>query len=125
MKTTTTIIVNLQIEGLHKWENAAKEVPSVAYLADTHRHMFHITAEKVVNHDDRDVEIIMFKKHMTNSIMTKYRNTLEPDWRSVADFGSKSCEMLAKEFMELFDLHSCQVLEDGENGSKVYKIYNN
>ena len=119
----TTIIVTLEIEGIHRWPDAEKELPSVAFLSNPHRHMFHIKAEKVVEHNDREVEIIMFKRHMESTIRTKYRDTTVGDgWRQVCQFGSRSCETLAKEFIEEFTLVSCEVLEDGENGAKVVVI---
>ena len=58
----TNVIVKLQVEGLHNWPDAAKVFPEVGFLSDLHRHMFHITCKKKVNHDDRDVEFIMFKR---------------------------------------------------------------
>ncbi len=118
----TTVVVKFQIEGMHCWPDAAKELPHAAFLANPHRHIFHVTAERVVNHDDRDVEIIMFKKYMVDSITTKWRNATNKDWRSITDFGSMSCEMMAKAFIDMFDLISCEVLEDGENGARVVKI---
>jgi hypothetical protein len=36
--------------------------------------------------------------------------------------GAKSCEMLAVELIEKFDLSSCEVNEDNENGAVVTAI---
>ena len=35
-------------------------------------------------------------------------------------FNSMSCEMLANELIDEFDLYSCEVNEDGEGGAIVY-----
>ena len=113
----TNIIVTLQVEGVHHWPDAKNVFPEVAFLSDLHRHMFHITCKKRVNHDDRDVEFIMFKRDISDYITAKY-------WREVIrvhDFKSKSCEMLAKELVEEFDLEYCSVFEDNENGAEVYE----
>ena len=36
-------------------------------------------------------------------------------------FVKMSCEMIAKELLEKFDLTKCEVSEDNENGAIVYK----
>lgn len=113
----TNIIVNFQLEGLHCWPDAKNIVPEVAFLSEPHRHMFHFKCTKKVNHDDRDVEIIMFKRNIEQYLTEKY---LYPDFRCL-DFGTNSCEMLARELLEKFDLEYCSVLEDQENGAEIYK----
>lgn len=112
----TNIVVTLQVEGLHCWPAARKEFPEVGYLSDPHRHIFHITAKKRVRHNDRDIEIIMFKKDMLSHIKRQW-------WDKeycTHEFGPLSCEMLAKYLLETFSLDYCQVLEDNENGAEVY-----
>jgi len=112
----TNIIVTLQVEGVHNWPNAKNVFPEVAFLSRAHRHIFHITAKKRVNHDDRDVEFIMFKRDILDYMKNKY-------WREVIrayDFKSKSCEMIAKEIVNRFNLEYCSVFEDNENGAEVY-----
>lgn len=107
MSIKTAVVVKLEVEGVHHWPECPIE--DVAFLRDKHRHMFHIAASKLVTHDDRDVEIIMLKRKITAYIGIIY------------DFGPKSCEMIAKELLEKFDLWSCSVLEDGENGAHVFR----
>jgi len=58
----TSVVVRLAVDGMHNFPKAAELFPEVAFLADRHRHMFHIEAKKEVFHDDRDVEFLMFKK---------------------------------------------------------------
>ncbi len=112
----TNIIAKLQIEGLHNWPAAKKVFPEVAFLSDMHRHKWFITAKKQVNHDDRDVEFIMFKRDIAEYIEQEYYSlTLRTH-----EFGSKSCEMLAKEILEEFDCVYVSVFEDDENGAEVY-----
>lgn len=111
----TTIIVNLQIEALHCWPGAQHILPEVGFLSNPHRHIFHIECEKEVTHDDRDIEIIMFKKEIINYLYRVSAVSLG----GILDFGAKSCEMIAKDLVENFDLASCKVLEDGENGARV------
>lgn len=117
MITFTNIIVKLQIEGFHCWPGA-KDTPmqEIHYLADPHRHVFHITCFKDVNHDDRDIEIIEFKRQVTQYLLQQYPDKLHP---LGCDFGSMSCEMIARELLLVFGMTMCRVLEDGENGGVV------
>lgn len=77
-----------------------------------HRHIFHITVEKAVTHSDRDVEIILFKQEVTKYLEQKYGRP--------GELGSLSCEMLCEELLNKFECVSVEVLEDNENGAKVY-----
>ena len=113
----TSIIVNLQVEGLHRWQDAMKVEPKVGYLANLHRHMFHITAEKEVTHQDRDIEIILFKRSIYDYLQSQYFNG---DYGCL-DFDTMSCEMIASELLDEFDLDSVLVLEDNENGARLSK----
>jgi hypothetical protein len=116
----TNIIVNLQVEALHNWPDARNIFPEVGFLSYPHRHIFHIQCKKQVNHDDRDIEIILFKRSILEYLTEKYDNhNVESYHYHSLDFGSRSCEMLAKELVIKFQLDYCQVLEDGENGAEV------
>jgi hypothetical protein len=108
----TTIICRLQLEGLHKWSKCPFE--QVKFLRDEHRHIFWFECEKVVHHDDRDVEFIMFKREITKYLVDKY------DDGECLKFNNMSCEMIAKELVEKYDLERCSVFEDNENGAVVY-----
>lgn len=107
------VIVKLQVEGTHNWPGCPIE--EVDYLKHPHRHMFHIEARKKVTHEDRDVEIIRLGHEIRNYLHDVFYDS---DKRCHA-FGSRSCEMLATQLVRVFNLESCQVLEDGENGSIV------
>lgn len=109
------IIVNLSIEGLHYWPLAVDILPTVGYLGNLHRHIFHIECKKTAHHDDRDVEFIDFKHLVYKYLIDKYYNS---DY-NCCFFSSMSCEMIAKELANRFDLYYCKVMEDNENGSEV------
>ena len=113
----TNVIVKLQVEGLHHWPDAAKVFPEVGFLADIHRHIFHITCKKKVNHDDRDVEFIMFKRDVEDYLHQLYWDN---ESRCML-FGPMSCEMIARTLYEHFDLEYCSVFEDNENGAEIYE----
>lgn len=113
----TTIIVKLQYEAIHNWPGVVEVLPDQPWiqlaLKNLHRHLFYITLEKLVSHSDRDVEIILFKHSVQKYLEEKYGRP--------GELGSMSCEMLAQELLEKFDLESAEVLEDNENGAKIYK----
>ena len=112
----TNIVVKLQYEALHNWPgvtNMLPDQPWIHMLKDKHRHIFHITLEKEVTHSDRDVEIILFKQ--------KVLKELEATFGRPGDLGSMSCEMLAERLLKNYDCQAVEVLEDNENGAKVYK----
>ena len=113
----TNVIAKLEIEGLHNWPDAEAVFPEVGFLASMHRHKWFITAKKKVNHDDRDVEFIMFKRDVQDYLYEKYHNKQDRCHR----FGPMSCEMIARELYEQFDLEYCSVFEDNENGAEIYE----
>jgi len=101
------IVVKLQVDGLHFWPECPLE--GVAFLRDMHRHMFHITAWKVVDHNDRQVEIIELKRYMQEYMRERFKGR----------FDRMSCEDIAQFCIEKFGLSACEVLEDGENGARL------
>lgn len=112
----TNVIVNLQVEGLHCWPAAKEVFPEVSFLSDPHRHIFHIQVKKRVYHDDRDIEFVMFKR----DVIEYLKSTYYMEMQRIHDFGSKSCEMIAKELFDYFHCEYVSVFEDGENGAEVY-----
>lgn len=109
------IIVSLQVEGLHSWSECP--IPRVSFLRNIHRHIFHIKIEKEVSHNDRDIEIIMFKREVTEYLRKKYFSKKS----NTIIFKNKSCEMIAEEILKKFNCVSVEVLEDNENGARIYK----
>ena len=115
MKTVTTVIVKLSVDGMHNFPKAAELFPEVAFLADRHRHMFNFTIAKQVFHDDRDVEFIQAKRIMERWYAD---GTLQLDY--------KSCEMMAKDLYNKCIStwpdrdYVIEVSEDKENGCRMY-----
>ena len=108
------IVINLQVEWVHCWKDCA--MIEVLFLKNLHRHIFHIKCVKAVNHNDRDVEIIKFKRKILQYLFDKY-----PQRQTCLEFGWMSCEMIAEDLMREFDLEQCEVLEDWENGALLTK----
>jgi hypothetical protein len=50
---TVTVWTTFTAPGFHRWPGASGQR---SYLADLHRHLFHITVHVGVTHTDRDVE---------------------------------------------------------------------
>ena len=113
----TNVGVTLSIEGIHNFPNASQIAgPEVKFLEYPHRHMFGIEAKKRVYHDNRDIEFIMLKRSINSYLIQKYR--IESD---VLDFGNQSCETIARDLMEKFNLEYCKVDEDKENYAELIK----
>lgn len=110
-----SIFVTTSFVAQHRWPAAPMEV---AFLRDSHRHVFKVRAELEVEHDDRDLEFIMVKRALDSY--------LAPN--SEQDLGTTSCEQIARDIADFlegrYSLSSRVVLvevsEDGENGA-VYK----
>jgi len=113
MTRSVTVFCTLQVEGTHFWKDCPLD--EVDYLAHNHRHVFHIKAYKKVTHDDRDVEFICLKHDILHYLRTEYFN--EDSYVHV--FGGRSCEMIANELIDRFNLSQCEVNEDNENGAIV------
>ena len=109
MKNKISIIVKLKVEGIHRWKEC--NIDEVSFLRNTHRHVFYITCKKKVSHQDRDIEVIKFKRQIQSYLFSKYGMP--------CDFKEMSCEMIAFNIFQEFKLISCEVLEDGENGAEV------
>ncbi|MCK9430149.1 MAG: hypothetical protein M0R17_09115 [Candidatus Omnitrophica bacterium] len=114
----TYIKSKLIIEGLHNWPVASSHCgEKMKFLESLHRHLFNVTVTKTVQHNDRDIEFINFGRIVKEYITNKYfNNTLE-----CVLFESMSCEQIATELVNEFDLYSCEVSEDDENSSLVIK----
>ena len=101
------IWVTFRKEGIHCYPAAATDpnlasgdAYDVSFLANPHRHIFHFRVWISVQHNDRDIEFIQFKRWLESM----YNNsTLSLDY--------KSCEMMSDDLYE--------VSEDGENGSFI------
>lgn len=112
-KTRTQVIARLQVEGIHRWLQCP--IPEVSYLKNYHRHMFHIEATTEVTQMDREVEFIELAHEIKTHLHNKYFST----HHQCLFLEDLSCEMIAQELVQIFNLTSCSVSEDGEGGAIV------
>lgn len=118
-KTTNTIFVTFQKEGIHCYPAAATDAKlatgdwdDVSFLGTPHRHIFHFRVSIEVFTDDRDIEFIQFKRW----IERLYSG-------DILKLDHKSCEMISDElYLEITKKYpnrkiAIEVSEDGENGS--------
>lgn len=110
------IWVTFRKEGIHKYP-AALDDPNLAdvqFLGYPHRHIFHFQVWISVEHNDRDIEFIQFKRWL---------ESLYDDATLALDY--KSCEMMSDELFEIIKQKYpgrevwISVSEDGENGSLI------
>ena len=113
MARQVTVFCTIQIEGAHFWKDCP--LAEVDYLKDRHRHVFHIKAYQTVSHSDRDVEFICLKHDILHYLRVEYFREAS----FLHEFDGMSCEMIANELIDRFNLSSCEVNEDGENGAIV------
>lgn len=115
----TLIVVNISIDGIHTWLDAEKQLSEVAFLSYPHMHQFKIQVKKEVEtgNNDRQIEIISFKHELEDYVKRCfYDKSLK-----CCDFGNRSCEVIAKDLMEAYNLDFVQVLEDGYFGAEIHK----
>jgi hypothetical protein len=113
MTETATIFVRFTFAGFHRWAGAP---PQRSYLADRHRHLFHVEVRMQVGHDDREVEF--------HDVIDRARAIFEYELSTNGNFGCHSCEMLARELggrlARLYQRHITTIVsEDGECGAQV------
>jgi hypothetical protein len=117
------IWVTFRKEGIHKYPAALTDPAlatgdeyDVSFLGYPHRHIFHFRVWISVQHNDRDIEFIQFKRWL---------ESLYNGQGSVLSLDYKSCEMMSD---DLYDMISqeypdreiwIEVSEDGENGSFI------
>lgn len=117
-----TIFVTFQKEGIHKYPGADTDPKlatggwdDVSFLGVPHRHIFHFRVEIDVQHNDRDIEFIQFKRWLERLYSLE---TLQLDY--------KSCEMMAEALGEQISAKypgrnfNITVSEDGENGATLF-----
>lgn len=94
------IEVKHQVIGFHCWPDAPEQR---SYLADIHRHVFHITAKMEVYDSDREIEFHDFLDHIrtfaTSSITTELHSHsyMEAERRNTSL--SDSCETIAQNIL--------------------------
>jgi hypothetical protein len=120
------IWVHFQKEGIHCYPAAATDPKlatgdqyDVSFLASPHRHVFHFKVSIEVEHSNRSIEFIQFKRWLESLYNT---GTLQLDYRS--------CEMIAEDlYVEIAAKYPgrnvrIDVSEDGENGAHLEFIIN-
>jgi hypothetical protein len=108
------IEISFQKEGIHKYPAALDDpkLADVSFLGYPHRHIFHFYVSLEVEHNDRDVEFILFKRELENLFET---GTMQCDY--------KSCEMLSEDLINYIQENypnrdiTVKVYEDNENGA--------
>ena len=121
MESKKFIFVKFQKEGIHCYPAAATDPKlatgdqyDVSFLSSPHRHIFHFRVDISVNHADRDIEFIQFKRWLENLYI---QGTLQLNY--------KSCEMIADDlYAQITSTYSnrdviIEVSEDGENGCRI------
>ena len=111
----TYVIVRLQVDAMHNFPTAKELFPEVGFLAERHRHMFHIEASCKVTHTDRDKEFIMLKRDILDFLRATYYNNNT----RTHEFGPMSCEAIATQLLTQFNCNYVEVWEDQENGGRV------
>ncbi|WP_410662029.1 hypothetical protein [Amycolatopsis sp. lyj-84] len=114
MTETVTVWTTVTAPGFHRWP-AATGLRS--YLADRHRHLFHITAHVAVEHNDRYLEF-----HDLQDVIRAW-------WGAGArECGSASCEDLAQDLWNVLEDGyqlspvRIEVSEDGESGAALTAV---
>jgi hypothetical protein len=115
------IWVTFRKEGIHCYPAAATDpnlasgdAYDVSFLANPHRHIFHFRVWISVQHNDRDIEFIQFKRWLESM----YNN-------SILSLDYKSCEMMSDDLYDkIVERYSdreiwIEISEDGENGSFI------
>jgi len=107
----TFVKIRHRFEGFHQWKEAPDEV---SFLRQSHRHLFHVTVEIGVSHDDRELEFFIEQRFLK----TLFDTTEQCD--------NQSCETLARYVVMMFQKRhgydrpiTCEVSEDGENSGVV------
>jgi len=119
-KHSSYIFITFQREGVHAFPRAGSDPrlatgswDDVSFLQYPHRHIFHFTVKIQVEHNDREIEFIQFKRRCER--LYSVDNCLDLD--------NKSCEMIAEELIDQISKwypgREIEVIvsEDGENGS--------
>jgi len=118
-ETRTHVIMTCAVPGWHHWLEAP---PEVSYLACTHRHLFTFKVRVLVGHDDRQVEFHLLRAQVLGLVRDRWP---APGWGADGhDFGSNSCEALARWLLGALlgtglAVAAVECWEDDENGSSV------
>lgn len=110
-RTKTLVLLEIPIEGFHKWRLAP---PEVVFLRARHRHTFRVKMGFEVEHDDRDQEIFLLRDEVSKYLHNKYGRPCE--------FDGMSCESIARELLAEFRIYACEwveVWEENTGGARI------
>lgn len=118
-EVSNSIWVSFSKEAIHKYPAAATDpnLADVSFLAYPHRHILGFVVGISVNHNDRDIEFIQFKRWLESLYSEK---TLELDYKSMEMIADDLAEKIFEKFpgREV----TITVSEDDENGcTKTYE----
>lgn len=114
--------VKTRVAGFHCWPQAPEPV---TFLRERHRHLFGVRAKVEVGNDDRAVEFFMLKRDVQSVFDDLVAICgLKQSAGFGIEFGSMSCEMIARmvgDHLQLrgYKVHDVEVDEDGENSGIV------
>ena len=114
------IWVNFTQEGIHRYPAAGTDpaLESVSFLQYPHRHIFHFKVQISVEHSDRSIEFIQFKRWL-ESLYNE----------DVLDLDFCSCEMTAEDLFAKISAKypgrdvKIDVSEDNENGAHIEFVH--
>jgi len=101
------IEIRLRMPGFHCWPTAPSPVE---FLSARHRHTFHIRVRIEVEHSDRNVEFILFRKEVEDFVWVRFGR--DKDVNAVT-FGNLSCEHIAEIISNEMDIRGFEVREVG------------
>lgn len=84
---TLSIIIRTSFEGFHFYPNASEIDQRIKFLETEHRHIFYVTVEIGVEHDNRELEFFLCKWKLQEFIKAGNQN-------------HKSCEMIGTNILE-------------------------
>ncbi len=94
---------------------ATGEWDDVSFLAHPHRHILHFYVRMEVNHTDRDIEFIQFKRWIERQFET---GVLEADYKSMEMLAEELLRTIHDSFPNLIASSALvKVFEDNENGA--------
>lgn len=114
-----SIIVTNNFRGYHRYPDAPDDV---AFLRNTHRHVFNVKTTIEVFHNERELEFFELQNLIECFVRYEYALT---DSKYVSGIYIQSCETLAEAILDyLHELYSgrrvrVEVWEDNENGAIV------
>jgi len=106
-----TVILDFELVGFHKWDNAPEQVDFLSYK---HRHNFRFRLGYKVNKSDREIEIFMQEDLVKEYLTECYGSPLH--------FEGMSCEMICEDLLIFGKDDGCiwvEVFEDNRGGARV------